>query len=590
MSLSVMLVSGPKSAMAKALFGLFKYEVSSARLVSLVTLVGITFLGFPACKETPNVVLVITDDQGYGDLGYHGNQQLRTPNLDRLAGESLVHTQFHVSPVCAPTRASLMTGRYNYRTGVVDTYLGRAMMYPDEVTLAEMLTEAGYQTGIFGKWHLGDNYPLRAKDQGFQESLVHRGGGIGQPSDPPGNTYFDPVLLHNGQDVSAEGYCTDIFFQAAEKFIERARGGPFFAYIATNAPHTPLQISDHYVEPYRKLGLEETTARVYGMISNIDENVGRLMSKLDAWNLRENTIFIFMTDNGHQQPRYSSGLRGRKASVFDGGIKVPFFVRWPSQVSPGKLDLIAAHIDVVPTLLEACGVSPPDNVLLDGISLMPFWIGKNRSRPDRQLFFQSHRGDIPEPGRACAVRAQRYKLVQPEGWEEPARPRWMLFDIEKDPGEERDLSLEQPEVMERMRSAYHAWLADVSSTRGYAPPAIGLGTEFENPVTLTRQDWRGPKASWSKSGIGHWVVEVKEEGMYSVRFRFPPTSSEGFAELRLAATQELQALAKGSEAVEFDAVRFEKGRGILEATLNLGEQQLGVHYVDVEKIAGTRKP
>ncbi|MGW8178575.1 MAG: arylsulfatase, partial [bacterium] len=385
----------------------------------------------------------MTDDQGYGDLGYHGNTRIRTPNLDRLAEESLVHTQFYVSPVCAPTRASLMTGRYNYRTGVVDTYLGRAMMYPDEITLAEMLAEAGYRTGIFGKWHLGDNYPLRAMDQGFQESLVHRGGGIGQPSDPPGNSYFNPVLLSNGRDVTRKGYCTDIFFRAAEEFIEESRDRPFFAYIATNAPHTPLQVDASLVEPYLRSGLDETTARVYAMISNVDDNMGKLVAKLDSWGLRKDTILIFMTDNGQQQPRYSAGLRGLKASVFEGGIKVPFFVRWPSQLQPGKIDSISAHIDLAPTILEACGIPKPDDVTFDGLSLIPLWKGKKSPWPNRNLFFQAHRGDVPELGRACAVRSQRYKLIQPKGWESgpgPENPDWMLFDLVRDPGEQSDIS------------------------------------------------------------------------------------------------------------------------------------------------------
>jgi len=278
-------------------------------------------------NQQPNVILVITDDQGYGDLGVHGNQEIQTPNLDSFATESVHFKNFYVCPVCAPTRASLMTGRYNYRTGVVDTYLGRAMMFGDEVTLAHSLGEAGYKTGIFGKWHLGDNYPMRPDDQGFQEALVHKGGGIGQPSDPPGNTYFDPVLYHNGRDKKYEGYCTDIFTNATIDFIEKNRNQPFFAYLSTNAPHTPLQIHDKYVQPYLDKGLDETTAKVYGMITNLDENMGRLLSRLDELDLSENTIVIFMTDNGAQQSRYNAGLRGRKGTVYEGGIRVPFYIR-----------------------------------------------------------------------------------------------------------------------------------------------------------------------------------------------------------------------------------------------------------------------
>ena len=291
----------------------------------------------------PNVLLVITDDQGYGDLGLHGNPKIRTPHLDGLARQGIEMEHFHVCPVCSPTRASLLTGRCNYRTGVVDTFLGRSLMHPEEVTLAEMLQGAGYRTGIFGKWHLGDNYPLRAIDQGFQEALVLRGGGIGQPSDPPGgDSYFDPVLQHNGKQEKTRGYCSDVFTDAALGFIERNRDRPFFAYLAFNAPHAPLQVPDSYYQLYKKMNLApgdfpqvghplegkmdpEQTARIYGMVSNIDDNVGRLLAKLDEWKLADSTLVVFLTDNGPQQPRFNAGLRGLKTSVYDGGIRVPCF-------------------------------------------------------------------------------------------------------------------------------------------------------------------------------------------------------------------------------------------------------------------------
>src|SRR5262245_10062555 len=231
--------------------------------------------------KRPNVVLIITDDQGYGDLGVHGNAKIRTPNLDRLAQQSVRLTHFYACPVCSPTRASLMTGRYNYRTGVVDTYLGRSLMHPDELTIAELLRDAGYRTGIFGKWHLGDNYPLRAIDQGFQEALVCKGGGLTQPSDPPGNSYFDPVLMHNGKAEKAKGYCSDVFTDAALNFIKQGSDQPFFVYLAFNAPHDPLQVDQKLVEPYLKLDLDATTAKVYAMVENIDANVGRLTNMLD---------------------------------------------------------------------------------------------------------------------------------------------------------------------------------------------------------------------------------------------------------------------------------------------------------------------
>ena len=266
--------------------------------------------------KPPNIILVLTDDQGYGDIGIHGNDKIRTPNLDRFATEGIEFTHFYVSPVCAPTRASLMTGRYHYRSGVLETYRGGARMDGDEVTLAELLKAVGYRTGIFGKWHLGDSYPMRAIDQGFEEALVLKAGGITQPPDRP-NSYFDPLLWENGKPVRRTGYCTDIFFNAALDFIARNREHPFFAYIPTNAPHTPLQVSEHYAAPYRAMGLDDDTARVYGMEQNIDENFGRLLAKLDELDLRRNTI----ADRHQRQRPATAALHGRLARPQDPGLR-----------------------------------------------------------------------------------------------------------------------------------------------------------------------------------------------------------------------------------------------------------------------------
>ena len=313
----------------------------------------------------PNILLMVTDDQGYGDLHCHGNRDLRTPNIDRLAEEGVELTQFVVMPNCSPTRASLMTGRYHYRTGVTEVTRGRHMMYADEVTIAEILGGAGYRTGIFGKWHLGDVYPMRPRDQGFHESLVHKGGGIGQAAGPDGNGYFDPILEHNDVAKRFEGYCDDIFADATIEFIENHRKGPFFAYYASNLPHFPLTVSDERADPYRKMGLHEHNARTFGMIENVDSNVGRILAKLAELGLERDTIVIFSSDNGPRTRRtkndvypgrYVAGLRGTKTSVYDNGLRVPFFIRWPGTLPAGrKVATMGAHIDLLPTLLEACG-------------------------------------------------------------------------------------------------------------------------------------------------------------------------------------------------------------------------------------------
>jgi arylsulfatase A-like enzyme len=518
----------------------------------------------------------VTDDQGFGDLSCHGNPHLRTPHLDRLAQDGAQFTQFHVSPVCSPTRSSLMTGRYNYRTGVVDTYLGRSMMYPEEVTLAEMLAEAGYRTAIFGKWHLGDNHPLRAIDQGFRQAVVHRGGGLGQPSDfPGGGGYFDPILLHNGKPERFRGYCTDIFTGLSMEFAETNRREPFFLYLAANAPHDPLEVDESWVAPYRRAGLAERTAKVYGMVANIDHNVGRLLTRLRELGLENDTMVLFLTDNGPAGDRYNAGMRGRKGTVYQGGIRVPLFLRWPNGAQRGrKIDRLAAHIDLAPTVLEACGVRRPEGVSFDGVSLLPLLRGDRKGWLDRTVFFQWHRGDEPQLYRDCAARDQRWKLVN--GKE--------LYDLENDPAEAHDVSARHPDVVARLRRAYEDWFRDVSSTRGYAPPRIHLGSAQENPVTLTRQDWRGPRAGWDPDSLGFWEVRVARAGRYEISVRAAPAAADGEVRFLLGGATLSRHFPRGASEVTLGTADLAPGDGRLEAEVHVGPRPVGVHYVTVRRL------
>ncbi len=535
----------------------------------------------------PNVILIMTDDQGWAQVGFHGDPVLRTPRLDALAGESVEMTRFYVSPVCAPTRAALMTGRYNYRTGVVDTYLGRAMMDPSEVTIAEMLGEAGYRTGIFGKWHLGDNYPLRTVDQGFQESVVHKGGGIGQPSDPPGSDYFDPVLFHNGSQQQYSGYCTDVYFDEAIRWIGEGGEQPFFAYIPTNAPHSPYLVPDSYRLPYAEQGLSDKDARIYGMITNIDDNVGKLLDHLESQGLAANTVFIFMTDNGPTTRLYHAGLRAQKATVYEGGIRVPFLVRWPDRLTPGETDQMGAHIDIAPTLLAATGAPAPDAVRFDGINLLPLWEGAVDALPARTYFTQAHRGNEPQPRRAFAAVEQRFKLVQPLSFREPAPPDAAieLYDVLADPGEETDLSGEHPEVVERLRAAYDTWLEDVSSTRGYDAVRFAIGSDAQPHVTLTRQDWRMMTTDgWGRdqSVAGRWLVQSASQGPYTITVTFARAARKaGTARIAFGTTEETLPVEEGAERVRFEGITLQTGDGAFEATLETDGRKVGAWHVDV---------
>lgn len=474
--------------------------------------------------ERPNIILVMTDDQGYGDLGVHGNELIDTPNLDRFAGESLGMDRFYVNPLCAPTRASLMTGRYHLRTGILHTSRGASKMFGDEVTIAEALGDAGYRTGIFGKWHLGDNYPMRPQDQGFDEVLIHRSGGIGQTPDTDGN-YFEPVLWRNGQRLEAKGYCTDLFFDAALEFIRVEDEQPFFIYLPPNVPHGPLEVSEDYSEPFVANGADPDVAKIYGMLKNLDENFGRLIAEIDAQGLREKTLIIFMTDNGPTSGRYNAGMRGAKGSVYEGGIRVPFYVRWPGNLEAGKrIDRIAAHIDVLPTLAEIAGAKLPGDRVLDGRSLLPLWKEQisERQWPARTLFTQHIKSIIQAPFQNATAFNQSHKLVAyPKAANEGRFAADMndlelaLYDIESDFAETTDLSKSKPEILVELKRSYEGWFEDMKQTRGFQPGLIHLGTEFENPSLLCRyQDGHRPYGT-DPEPIG-WPVRIERAGRYQV--------------------------------------------------------------------------
>jgi arylsulfatase A-like enzyme len=474
-----------------------------------------------AVDRKPNFIVILTDDQGYGDIGVHGNDKIRTPNLDQFARESVEFTRFYVEPVCAPTRAALMTGRYHYRTGIIHTSRGGAKMHGDEVTIAERLREAGYRTGLFGKWHLGDNYPMRPIDQGFELALWHKSGGIGQSPDAP-NSYFDPQLWRNGEREQAKGYCTDVFFREALQFISDHRDEPFFVYLPTNAPHTPLEVPDELWKRYAEAGLDETTARVYGMVENIDANVKVLSERLVELGLDQHTYVIFLSDNGPQQRRYTAGLHGRKGTTYEGGIRALSFWRGPG-LEPKKIDRIAAHIDLAPTLLDYAGIAAPEE--LDGRSLRPLLEGEPESW-DRTHFAQVHRGLEVHPYQSAAVQTERWKLaLDPqafgdEDWRYDGEPPVELYDLQADPGEERDVATEHPDVVADLKSRYEAWFADVKASRNFTPGVIHLGSEHENPAVLCRyQDSTfvgGEPTSWS--------VEIESPGRYRFTVNTPETA------------------------------------------------------------------
>ncbi len=562
-------------------------------------------------KDRPNVILVMTDDQGYGDFGHKGNPILRTPHLDAMATRSGSMENFYVHPVCAPTRACLMTGRYNYRTRAIDTFVGRAMMEPRETTIAEILSDAGYATGIFGKWHLGDCYPMRPMDQGFEQSLVHRGGGIGQPSDPPGGEgkYTDPILFENGKESRFKGYCTDIYFDRAMDWIDECRRERrnFFAYIPTNAPHgpfhdVPAELLDYYKQqdlsnenvpqdtghPVTGKCNEDVRARIFAMIENVDQNMGRLFEKLDEMHLTDNTIVIFLVDNGPDGRRYVAGMMGAKGGVHEAGIRSPFYVQWPGVIEPRhSSDRIAAHIDVLPTLLEACDVPAPAELKLDGRSLLPLLKGQQPNWPDRTIYIQAHRGNRPVRYHHFAARSQKWKLLHASGFGKESfvgDAQFELYDMEDDPLEEHNLAQERPEIVRKMLRQYERWFSDVSNTRrdNYAPPRIHIGTTHEDPVVLTRQDWRHVQGRpWGRDSNGHWELYAAQAGEYDVRLRFPETEIEGRAKIEMGTKTLRTTISPGTKECSFYAIPVRRGNVRLKTTLTFDGKSKGPWQVDV---------
>jgi arylsulfatase A-like enzyme len=556
-----------------------------------------------AAGQRPNVILVITDDQGYGDISAHGNTMLKTPNLDQLHAQSVRLTDFHVDPTCSPTRSALMTGRYSTRTGVWHTIAGRSLMNTAEVTLAEVFAANGYDTALFGKWHLGDNYPLRPQDQGFQKCLYLGGGGVTQTPDWWGNDYFDDTYRReDGSPVECQGYCTDVWFDRALQFIETHRQRPFFCYLATNAPHGPYLVAEDDKRPYIDAGVREPMASFYGMIANIDDNFGRLTRRLDERQLADNTILIFMTDNGTAAGvasgrrggessgwrGFGAGMRGQKGAAYEGGHRVPFFIRWPAGGIAGARDVqgLAAHIDVLPTLMELCNLKRPEGPLLDGMSLAAALRGESGQLPDRTLFVHSQRIEYPEKWRNSSVMTNRWRLIN--GRE--------LYDQSADPGQERDLAAEQPQVMTELRAKYERWWQSLTPAFDQYV-AITIGADEESPVHLTCHDWHAENVPWSQSAVerdppanGYWMVNVSRSGRYEFTLRMRPEPVKyplpaGTARVRVGDVERQQTIVDGATETRI-VLKLEKGTAQLQTWLESGDgTSRGAYFVDVKRLS-----
>ncbi len=525
-----------------------------------------------AVTQKPNVIFILTDDQGYGDMACHGNPWIKTPNLDNLYAESIRFTNFHSGTTSAPTRSGIMTGKYCNKVGVWHTINGREILSPDATTLAEQMKKAGYRTGIFGKWHLGDNYPFRPQDRGFDEVLIHGGGGVGQQPDYWNNDYFDDTYFHNGKPEKFSGYCTDIWFSEAMKFIEANKHKPFFCYLSTNAPHSPYHVEKKYSDLYKN-NPNIPFPNFYGMITNLDEKVGELREKIRRLGIADHTIFIFMTDNGTSGgvkydkngeliSGYNANMRGIKGSPYDGGHRVPFFIHWPDGgiSSARDIPVLASYIDIMPTILDLCSI-PISGMNFDGESLKPLITGESCKWPDRVLFTDTQREEFLVKWKQFAVMTDRWRLV---GKEE-------LYDISIDPGQKRNVADQHPEIARKLKDAYEVWWEDVSRN-GDDYQSVIVGSSHDNHVRLNSHDFHTDKGipAWSQEMVrlgkgvnGFWVIDVAEKGMYEIELCRWPKESKLKINDKAPAGEEVPGGKPYSEGIALN---------IIEARIKINEQ------------------
>ncbi len=574
-------------------------------------------------RRRPNVLLIMTDDQGYGDLSCHGHPVLKTPHLDRLHAESVRFTNFHVNPFCAPTRAALMTGKLSDRVGVRRTLNMRNYLPRGETTIADVFKSNGYRTALFGKWHLGHNYPYRPIDRGFDEWFGIGDCGLAATSDHWGNDRFDDHYSHNGRWERAEGFNTDVFFDRTMQFIRGRRDRPFFIYLAPNVPHFPWNVRRAWLDPYRERELPEELDNFYASIARVDENMGRLGRFLEAEGLAENTIVIFLTDNGtaHRRNVYNAGMRAHKGSVYEGGHRVPCLVRWPagSLGPPRDIGTLAAHFDILPTLIDLCSLHWPDAPSLDGRSLAPLLKSPPQNWEDRNWVLHSQNNrETPVTWTSSVVLTQRWRLINGR----------QLYDIQADPAQKNDVAAEHPEVVQELRERYEAHWKRCGLARKQPCERPIIGSPRQSVVELGPDAWMLDSETehiWWQGDVrrgrrinGYWPVEAAQAGMYrfGVR-RWPrgvdapivgvpaePKADETVVEQKRWRFPECQALPVAAARLDIDGrsqtkpvdeasatISFEAGvdKGPVDIRATFldadGQAMCGAYFVYVERMA-----
>lgn len=518
-------------------------------------------------SSSPNVLIVLTDDQGYGDLRCHGNPVIETPNMDKLHSESVRFTDFHVDPTCSPTRAALMTGKYSHHAGVWHTICGGNHLRASETTMADVFKASGYRTGLFGKWHLGSNYPYRPMDRGFDEWLGHGDGGTGTTDDWFDNDRVNDYCWHNGERVQKDGYAPDVFFDAAIDFI-RADDQPFFVYLAPYLPHGPHTVPDTSMAGKYGSAVSDRVAYFFAGIDRIDLNLGRLRSVLEESGKAENTIIIFMSDNGGADgvSLFNAGMRGYKGQVYDGGHRVPFFVHWPEGNLQHGSDVedLTSHIDVLPTLIELCGLTPDSPIEFDGRSFKKQLFEPDLSLPERTLFVETQRTFTPESWVKTAGMTNRWRLVD----------NAELYDIIKDPGQTVNVIEEHPEAVEMIREAHRDYWAKVTPGDRDVP-RFTVGDPADPEIFLQPSDWYLPDVPWNHAQVasgsphaGAWDITIASEGSYRFEVRRWP--------------REAKAPVRGVPAFMKTVDAWDSGGGIEKLIYGSKMKPLPVHTIELE--------
>ncbi len=573
-----------------------KGRIASAAPLALVLLAISSMVGAQAeailrAADRPNIVFVMTDDQGYWDTGATGNPHIDTPNMNRIAAEGVQFSRYYAAPVCAPTRAGIMTGRTYLRTGLYNTRFGGDSLGKHEVTVAQLLRNSGYRTGLFGKWHLGKYPGYQPQERGFDEFFGHYHGHIERYE-------FPDQVVHNGRPVEARGYVTDLFTDASMDFIEQSiREGdkPFFCALMFNAPHSPWLLDtslygqpagDKLLAKYLQRGLPLREARIYSLIERVDQNLGRLLDKLDALDIADETLVVFTSDNGGVSRFWKGGMQGQKASPYEGGVRAPCFVRWPGLIPSGKvIPAQVSHVDWLPTFCDLAKIAVPSDRTIDGKSLLPL-LKAGEGTEHHQYVYHTWDRYTPNPNLRWGISDSRWKLVGMFGADQtPSRSRWRLFDLQADPGETENVARQHPEIVDRLRNEFVRWFDDVTEGVDYRPIPIPVGEAGQNQVEISPSwaSWHGKNIHYTFDGYDWdtidrwkepgeqavWRLDVRRRGTYHVRLSYGcrPLDAGGVLRLRAGAASvehQVVATATADQFGLFDVGPMELDQGAIE--------------------------